>query len=116
MEAGGKANHLAYLGDASIGPRTNIGAGAITCNYDGVEKHRTDIGADVFVGTNASLVAPISIGDGASIGAGSVITEDVPPDAMAIGRARQLTKKGRAAAWRQEHLAETGVKRREEER
>jgi len=116
IEAGAKANHMAYLGDASIGPRTNIGAGAVTCNYDGVEKHRTDIGGDVFIGTNSSLVAPVSIGDGASIGAGSVITEDVPPDAMAIGRARQVTKKGRAAAWRLEHLAKTGAKRREDER
>ena len=92
LGAGAKANHLAYLGDAEIGARTNIGAGTITCNYDGFHKHPTKIGADAFVGSNATLVAPLAIGDGAYLGAGSVITEAVPPDALAIGRARQVVK------------------------
>lgn len=92
--AGAKANHLAYLGDAEIGPRTNIGAGTITCNYDGVSKHRTRIGEDAFVGSNSTLVAPIDIGDGSYIGAGSVITDPVPAGALALGRARQVVKEG----------------------
>jgi bifunctional UDP-N-acetylglucosamine pyrophosphorylase / glucosamine-1-phosphate N-acetyltransferase len=92
LAAGVKANHLAYVGDASVGEGTNIGAGTITCNYDGVDKHRTEIGKDVFVGTSSSLVAPVTIGDGAMIAAGSVITDDVPADALALGRARQTTK------------------------
>jgi bifunctional UDP-N-acetylglucosamine pyrophosphorylase/glucosamine-1-phosphate N-acetyltransferase len=91
LNEGAKVNHLTYLGDSDIGPRTNIGAGTITCNYDGFEKHRTFIGGDVFVGSNAVLVAPLKLGDGAFVAAGSVITKDVPPDAMAFGRARQLT-------------------------
>ena len=95
--AGAKANHLAYLGDAEIGESTNIGAGTITCNYDGVSKHRTRIGKDAFVGSNSTLVAPIDIGKGSYIGAGSVITDPVPPDALALGRARQVVKKGWAA-------------------
>ena len=81
---GVKANHLAYIGDSAIGAGTNVGAGTITCNYDGIEKFRTEIGKNVFVGTNVSLVAPVTIGDGAIIAAGSVITGDVPADAMAI--------------------------------
>ncbi len=93
---GAKANHLAYIGDAAVGARSNIGAGTITCNYDGVDKLRTTIGADVFVGSDSVLVAPISIGDGAFVAAGSTITEDVPERAMALGRARQVTKPGRA--------------------
>jgi bifunctional UDP-N-acetylglucosamine pyrophosphorylase/glucosamine-1-phosphate N-acetyltransferase len=105
LGAGAKANHLAYLGDASVGARSNIGAGTITCNYDGVDKHRTEIGADVFVGTNSSLVAPIEIADGAIIAAGSTITDNVPADALALGRARQATKPGGAAAWRKRHPA-----------
>jgi bifunctional UDP-N-acetylglucosamine pyrophosphorylase/glucosamine-1-phosphate N-acetyltransferase len=94
LGAGAKANHLSYLGDASIGANTNIGAGTITCNYDGVSKHRTTIGAEVFVGSNATLVAPMTIGDGAFIAAGSVITDPVEADALAFGRARQETKPG----------------------
>lgn len=90
--AGAKANHLAYLGDTEIGAGTNIGAGTITCNYDGFQKHLTRIGEHAFVGSNATLVAPIEIGDGAYLAAGSVITEAVPPDALALGRARQVTK------------------------
>lgn len=89
---GSKANHLSYLGDTEIGTGTNIGAGVITCNYDGVDKFRTTIGNDVFVGSDSTLVAPVSLGDGAFVGAGSCITEDVPADALAIGRGRQVTK------------------------
>ena len=97
---GAKANHLAYIGDATIGARTNVGAGTITCNYDGFAKHRTTIGDDVFVGSNSTLVAPVEIGHGAFVTAGSVITDDVEPDAMAFGRARQDARPGRAAAFR----------------
>ena len=94
---GAKANHLTYLGDAEIGERTNIGAGTITCNYDGVNKHRTVIGAGAFIGSDTTLVAPIHIGSGAYLGAGSCITHDVPDDALAIGRGRQVNKEGWAA-------------------
>lgn len=86
---GAKANHLAYLGDAKIGAHANIGAGTITCNYDGAHKHRTEIGANAFIGSNASLVAPVEIGENALVGAGSVITKNVPEDCLAIGRAKQ---------------------------
>jgi bifunctional UDP-N-acetylglucosamine pyrophosphorylase/glucosamine-1-phosphate N-acetyltransferase len=97
---GAKANHLTYLGDAIIGAGSNIGAGVITCNYDGVNKHTTIVGERVFVGSDSTLVAPISLGDGAYIGAGSCITHDVPADALAVGRSRQVTKEGWAAAKR----------------
>jgi bifunctional UDP-N-acetylglucosamine pyrophosphorylase/glucosamine-1-phosphate N-acetyltransferase len=92
LGAGAKANHLSYLGDADIGAGSNIGAGAITCNYDGKNKHLTTIGANVFIGSDSTLVAPLSIGDGSYVAAGSTITEDVPPDALALGRARQTLK------------------------
>jgi len=98
MGRGSKANHLSYLGDAIIGSGTNIGAGAITCNYDGAHKHTTTIGNNVFVGSDSTLVAPITLGDGAYVAAGSSITEDVPPDALALGRSRQITKEGWVAA------------------
>jgi bifunctional UDP-N-acetylglucosamine pyrophosphorylase/glucosamine-1-phosphate N-acetyltransferase len=91
---GAKANHLAYIGDANIGAGSNIGAGTITCNYDGVAKHITDIGKNVFIGSNSALVAPIKIGDGAYVGSGSVITQDIPADALALGRSRQTVKSG----------------------
>ena len=94
LDAGAKANHLAYIGDAHVGAGTNIGAGVITCNYDGVFKHHTEIGANAFIGTNASLVAPVTIGDGAYVGTGSVITQDVPAGDLAIARARQANKPG----------------------
>ncbi len=100
LGVGVKASHLTYLGDASVGPGTNIGAGTITCNYDGVHKHRTTIGAHVFVGSDVALVAPVSVGDGAVIAAGSVITDDVEPDALALARGRQVQKPGRAKAMR----------------
>jgi bifunctional UDP-N-acetylglucosamine pyrophosphorylase/glucosamine-1-phosphate N-acetyltransferase len=94
MGRGSKANHLSYLGDAVIGAEVNIGAGAITCNYDGVHKHTTTIGDGVFVGSDSTLVAPLTIGDGAYVAAGSCITEDVPAEALALGRSRQVTKEG----------------------
>ena len=97
LGAGVKANHLTYIGDAEIGARTNIGAGTITCNYDGVNKHRTIIGEDAFIGSNTALVAPVTIGDGAIVAAGSVVTRDVPADALSIARGQQVDKPGRAA-------------------
>ena len=100
LGAGAKANHLSYIGDATVGARTNIGAGTITCNYDGFSKHRTEIGADAFIGSDSVLVAPVRIGDGAMTAAGSVITRDVAADAAAFGRARQEDKPGLAAAFR----------------
>jgi bifunctional UDP-N-acetylglucosamine pyrophosphorylase / glucosamine-1-phosphate N-acetyltransferase len=100
--AGSKANHLTYLGDAVIGAGVNIGAGVITCNYDGVHKHQTVIGDGVFVGSDSTLVAPLTLGNGAYIAAGSCITEEVPADALALGRSRQVTKPGWAAAKRDE--------------
>lgn len=100
IEDGAKANHLAYIGDARVGEGANIGAGTITCNYDGVDKHRTDIGKGAFIGTNSSLVAPVKIGDGAYIGSGSVVTKDVPADALSLERAEQVTKEGWASRFR----------------
>ena len=97
---GAKANHLTYLGDTTVGARTNVGAGTITCNYDGYAKHRTSIGEGVFVGTHSTLVAPVTLGDDSFIAAGSVIVQNVPADAMAFGRATQVEKPGRAAAFR----------------
>ena len=102
---GAKANHLSYLGDAEIGDGANIGAGTITCNYDGVHKHPTRIGKGAFVGSDSTLVAPITIGDVAYIGAGSCITKDVPADALTVARGRQFTKEGWAAARRAQRLA-----------
>ncbi len=100
IEEGAKINHLAYVGDARVGPDTNIGAGTITCNYDGYEKHFTDIGADVFIGSNTAMVAPVVIGDGAVIGAGSVITGDVAEDALALSRAEEQQIEGGAREYR----------------
>jgi len=97
---GAKANHLTYLGDTEVGERTNIGAGTITCNYDGAHKFATRIGKDAFVGSNSTLVAPVVVGDGAYIGAGSCITKDVSADALAVGRGRQVLKEGWAAVLR----------------
>ena len=94
IDDGAKANHLAYLGDAHVGAGANIGAGTITCNYDGFAKHRTEIGKGAFVGTNSSLVAPVTIGEGAYIGSGSVVTKDVPPDSLALARGQQVVKEG----------------------
>jgi bifunctional UDP-N-acetylglucosamine pyrophosphorylase/glucosamine-1-phosphate N-acetyltransferase len=96
LGAGAKANHLSYIGDSEIGARTNIGAGTITCNYDGVNKFRTIIGQGAFIGSNTALVAPVTVGDGAIVAAGSVIVRDVPPDALSIARGQQVDKPGRA--------------------
>ncbi len=101
LEKGAKANHLAYIGDGRVGEKANIGAGTIFCNYDGFNKHHTDVGAGAFVGSNSSLVAPIKIGDGAYVGSGSVITRDVAPDALAVERAKQEEKPEWAAKYRQ---------------
>jgi bifunctional UDP-N-acetylglucosamine pyrophosphorylase / glucosamine-1-phosphate N-acetyltransferase len=94
IETGAKANHLSYIGDAIVGAGANVGAGTITCNYDGVAKHRTEIGKNAFIGSNSALVAPVKIGDGAYVGSGSVITHDVPPGALAVARGRQAVKEG----------------------
>jgi bifunctional UDP-N-acetylglucosamine pyrophosphorylase/glucosamine-1-phosphate N-acetyltransferase len=96
LGAGAKANHLTYIGDAEVGARTNIGAGTITCNYDGFNKHRTTIGEGVFIGSNTALVAPVTVGDGAYVAAGSVVTREVPADALTVARGRQVDKPGRA--------------------
>ena len=103
---GSKVPHLSYVGDATVGEGVNVGAGTITCNYDGVHKHETKIGDRAFIGTNTSLVAPITVGEGAYVGAGSTITKDVPPGALAVGRAQQIVKEGwaaRKARKREEH-------------
>jgi bifunctional UDP-N-acetylglucosamine pyrophosphorylase/glucosamine-1-phosphate N-acetyltransferase len=101
LEAGVKVNHLSYIGDAEVGANSNIGAGTITCNYDGFSKHKTTIGKGAFVGTNSSLVAPVKIGAGAYIGSGSVITRDVPDDAMAVERSPQSIREGGATRYRE---------------
>ena len=101
LEAGVKVNHLSYVGDAHVGANANIGAGTITCNYDGFSKHKTEIGKEAFVGTNSSLVAPVKIGSGAYIGSGSVITRDVPDDAMAVERSQQTNREGGATRYRE---------------
>ncbi len=108
---GAKVNHLTYIGDAIIGAGSNIGAGTITCNYDGVNKHLTRIGENSFIGSNSALVAPVSIGDGAYVASGSVITVDVPDEALALGRARQETKPGRAKVIRERALALKAAKK-----
>ncbi len=101
LHAGVKANHLTYLGDTEIGERTNVGAGVITCNYDGFQKHRTTIGRDVFVGSDSQLVAPVTIGDRAVIAAGTTVTEDVPEDALALARSPQTNLQGGGAKYRE---------------
>jgi len=100
MGEGAKANHLAYLGDGAVGAGANIGAGTIFCNYDGFFKHRTEVGKGAFVGSNSALVAPVRIGDGALVGAGSVISRDVPENALAIERSEQSTREGWAEKFR----------------
>ena len=102
---GAKVPHLSYVGDAFVGEKANIGAGTITCNYDGFNKHVTEVGAGAFIGSNSSLVAPVKIGEGAYVGSGSVITDDVPEDGLAFGRARQETKPGRAKPLRERYAA-----------
>ena len=100
VEAGAKANHLSYIGDAFVGAGANVGAGTITCNYDGSAKHRITIGKNAFIGSNSALVAPVEIGDGAYVGSGSVITANVPPDSLALARGRQIVKEGWATRLR----------------
>jgi len=107
---GAKANHLAYIGDADVGAGSNIGAGTITCNYDGFGKHRTVIGAGSFIGSNSTLVAPVALGDGVYVGAGSVVTRNAEPDSLVIGRGRQVTKPGRAAGIRARFKAARAAK------
>jgi bifunctional UDP-N-acetylglucosamine pyrophosphorylase/glucosamine-1-phosphate N-acetyltransferase len=97
---GAKANHLSYVGDAVVGANANIGAGTITCNYDGFDKHKTEIGEGAFIGSNSALVAPVKVGKGAYVGTGSVVTEDVPADALAVARGRQAVKEGWASETR----------------
>jgi len=111
IEAGAKANHLSYIGDASVGAGANIGAGTITCNYDGSEKHRTVIGRDAFIGSNSALVAPVEVGAGAYVGSGSVITKNVPPRALALARGRQVVKEEGATRLRE--LRSLGKKRKD---
>ncbi len=113
VERGAKINHLAYVGDARVGARANVGAGTVTVNYDGFTKSFTDIGAGAFIGSNSSLVAPVTVGDGAIVAAGSVITADVAPDAIAFGRARQVEKPGRAKAFRDAKAVEKAKKVRD---
>ncbi len=92
LEDGAKVNHLTYIGDARVGEKANVGAGTITCNYDGKSKHHTDIGAGAFIGSNSALIAPVRIGDGAYVGSGSVISKDVKDGSLAVSRARQVEK------------------------
>jgi bifunctional UDP-N-acetylglucosamine pyrophosphorylase/glucosamine-1-phosphate N-acetyltransferase len=105
LGAGAKVSHLTYLGDASVGAEANIGAGTITCNYDGFRKYRTTIGEGAFIGSNSALVAPLSIGSGAYVGSGSVVTDDVPADSLAVARGRQTNKEGWARDFRERSLA-----------
>jgi bifunctional UDP-N-acetylglucosamine pyrophosphorylase/glucosamine-1-phosphate N-acetyltransferase len=105
LGAGAKVSHLTYLGDASVGAEANIGAGTITCNYDGFGKYRTEIGEGAFIGSNSSLVAPVTIGKGAFVGSGSVITESLPDDALGLGRGRQTIKEGWAITFREKSQA-----------
>jgi bifunctional UDP-N-acetylglucosamine pyrophosphorylase/glucosamine-1-phosphate N-acetyltransferase len=100
VDAGAKANHLSYIGDAHVGAAANIGAGTITCNYDGYAKHHTEIGKNAFIGSNSALVAPVEIGEGAYVGSGSVITANVPPDALGLARGRQVVREGWATRLR----------------
>jgi bifunctional UDP-N-acetylglucosamine pyrophosphorylase/glucosamine-1-phosphate N-acetyltransferase len=101
LDDGAKVNHLSYIGDTDLGSRSNVGAGTITCNYDGFFKYRTKIGPDAFIGSNSSLVAPVSIAAGAYVASGSVVTEDVPENALAVARSRQVAKPGWAEAFRE---------------
>ena len=111
LGAGAKANHLAYLGDADVGAKANIGAGTITCNYDGFDKYQTEIGEGAFIGSNTALVAPVSVGDGAIVGAGSVITRDVAADELAVGRGEQKGLAGWAARFRKRQQAKKDANR-----
>ena len=108
--SGAKINHLSYVGDSTVGAGANIGAGTITCNYDGFDKSRTEIGEGAFIGSNTALVAPVKVGDGAFIGAGSVISGDVKPDALAVTRPEQVEREGWAAEYRAAKQAARGAR------
>jgi bifunctional UDP-N-acetylglucosamine pyrophosphorylase/glucosamine-1-phosphate N-acetyltransferase len=110
IEKGAKANHLSYLGDARVGAGANIGAGTITCNYDGFDKHFTDVGAGAFIGSNAALVAPVKVADGSYVGAGSVITKETAKDSLAVTRAEQKEIPGWAAKFRKRKATEKAAK------
>jgi bifunctional UDP-N-acetylglucosamine pyrophosphorylase/glucosamine-1-phosphate N-acetyltransferase len=110
VEKGAKVNHLSYIGDASLGAGVNIGAGTITCNFDGFDKHQTEIGAGAFIGSNTALVAPVKVGDGAYVGAGSTITKDVPAHSLAVVRAEKVEKPGWAEKFRARKKAEKAAK------
>jgi bifunctional UDP-N-acetylglucosamine pyrophosphorylase/glucosamine-1-phosphate N-acetyltransferase len=110
---GAKVNHLTYIGDATIGGHANIGAGTITCNYDGVNKHQTTIGPGAFIGSNSALVAPVTVGADSYVASGSVVTDDVPDNAVAFGRARQENKPGLASRFRERNAAEKERRQRE---
>ncbi len=112
VEAGAKVNHLSYIGDARVGAKANVGAGTITCNYDGFEKFHTDIGVGAFIGSNSALVAPVKIGDGALVAAGSVVTQDVPADALVVARGRPATSPGWAKKFRDRRAAEKAAKKK----
>jgi bifunctional UDP-N-acetylglucosamine pyrophosphorylase/glucosamine-1-phosphate N-acetyltransferase len=112
VEAGAKVNHLSYIGDARVGAKANVGAGTITCNYDGFEKFHTDIGAGAFIGSNSALVAPVKIGDGALVAAGSVVTQDVAADALVVARGRPATSPGWAKKFRDRRSAEKAAKKK----
>ena len=113
LARGAKANHLTYLGDVVVGERTNVGAGTITCNYDGFDKHQTTIGAGVFVGSDVQLVAPVTVGDGAVIGAGTTLTKDVPVDGLATSRSPQTIVPGGGAAYLRRRKAAKESKKKE---
>lgn len=115
IEDGAKVNHLSYIGDARIGARANIGAGTITCNYDGFDKFRTEIGAGAFIGSNSALVAPVRVGDGANVAAGSVVTKDVPAGALAVARGAQRTIEGWATRYRARRAAQKAARQAREE-
>jgi bifunctional UDP-N-acetylglucosamine pyrophosphorylase/glucosamine-1-phosphate N-acetyltransferase len=114
LAAGVKAGHLTYVGDAAVGAGANLGAGTVTCNYDGVDKHRTEIGAHAFIGTHAALVAPVTVGEGAYVATGTVVTEDVPDEALAIARPRQTNREGLAARLRKTFAARKAARARSE--
>jgi bifunctional UDP-N-acetylglucosamine pyrophosphorylase/glucosamine-1-phosphate N-acetyltransferase len=110
---GAKASHLTYVGDATVGPGANLGAGTVTCNYDGFAKHRTEIGAGAFIGTNSALVAPVRIGDNAYVGTGTVVTRDVPDDALALSRTPQTNREGFAPRLRETMRKRAGLKKKQ---
>jgi bifunctional UDP-N-acetylglucosamine pyrophosphorylase/glucosamine-1-phosphate N-acetyltransferase len=115
IDEGAKINHLTYMGDAHVGAGANVGAGTIACNYDGADKYHTEIGAHAFIGSNSALVAPVTVGEGAYVASGSVITHDVPADALAVARGRQVDKPDWARNFREmkaRSRKETGTKRR----